>query len=89
MKRFSLTIASILASAMSLALPAQSQSYPLYCQQSTSEISIKNASRKAFLAGDTAAQTRYGKLVATHAKTLTDCRRQNDFKTEGIWLGDL
>ena len=88
MKRFSLAIAAILASAMNLALPtqAQSQSYPLYCQQSTSEISIKNASRKASLTGDTTAQTRYGELVATHAKTLTNCRRQNDFKTEGIWL---
>ncbi len=86
MKRFSLTIASILATAMSPALPAQSQSYPLYCQQSTSEISIKNASRKASLAGDTAAQKRYGELVTTHAKTLINCRRQNDFKTQGIWL---
>ena len=84
-KRCSLAIAFILASICPV-LPAQSQSYPTYCQQSPSEISTKNANRKAFVTGDTAAQTRYGELVTAHAKTLTDCRRQNDFKTEGIWL---
>lgn len=90
MKRFSLTIASILATILSPICPAQAQSrsqpYPLYCQQSSSEISAKNDSRRAALSGNTAAQMRYEELVAAHDKTLTDCRRQNDFKTEGIWL---
>ncbi|MBE9031065.1 hypothetical protein IQ266_15125, partial [filamentous cyanobacterium LEGE 11480] len=80
----SLLIASSSISTMAVA-PAQAQFAP-YCQQTLEAITEKENLRQAMRKGNRKAEKKYRNLVTDHARHLTACRKQNAFRTQGIWL---
>jgi hypothetical protein len=66
-------------------LPAQAQ-FPPYCQQSLETISRKETLRNAALKGDREAGKQYQNMIADQAKQMEQCRQQNQFRSQGVWL---
>jgi hypothetical protein len=65
--------------------PAQAQFAP-YCQQTLEAITEKETLRQALQKGDKDAEKRYRDRVADHARQIQACRKQNNFRSQGIWL---
>lgn len=78
-----LLIASI--AVPSLSPPAMAQFTP-YCQQQLDAIKEKADLHRLMQQGDRRAKKQYSQLVAEHARYLQDCRQQNVFRRQGIWL---
>jgi hypothetical protein len=68
-----------------LPLAAQAQFAP-YCQQTLEAITEKENLRQAIQKGDRKSEKRYQELVADHGRQIQECRKQNNVRTQGIWL---
>jgi hypothetical protein len=81
-----IVLAGVTAPSLIWQQPVQAQQFAPYCQQTLESITEKETLRQAIQKGDKPAEKRYKDLVADHARQIQECRKQNSFRSQGIWL---
>jgi hypothetical protein len=84
------TIGGLIPSLLSISIPmAQAQTssqFAPYCQQSLDNITRKESLRSDAIKGNRDAEKQYQAMLTEQAKQLQQCRQQNQFRAQGIWL---